>query len=340
MALINFIEIETRSGYRSFEIHKGNITNLGFHVDMIGFSAFSRDYYPNEGTVIGAFYENGIDIETLSNKPLIDLRNNFGVWVSEKMDHNQLFNHLICLEIIGLDFTLGESLENLFSVISILEVRKVKIESIALPILGTGNQMLELNKVIPILLESSLDFLKHAKYLEKIIFVVRNEEKAVLLNSKMNEFLGREKIKTPNGPLVENIKQEIIREITKINSFQSQNQIFIDLERIILSDFQAYELGGISRKVVEYILHDLIPVKEQKFELYKKIDSLKGYVNAAQWIISYLHVLRIFGNESVHDKKEKNISPEYIDVNDLTLYLFCLQRVLSFYSNSKKVKDK
>lgn len=336
MALINFIEIETRSGYRSFEIHKGNITNLGFHVDMIGFSAFSRDYYPSEGTVIGAFYENGIDIETLSNKPLIDLRNNFGVWVSEKMDNNLLFNHLICLEIIGMDFTLGELLENLFSVISILEVRKMKVESIALPILGTGNQMLELNKVIPILLESSLDFLKHAKYLEKIIFVVRNEEKAVLLNSKMNEFLGREKIKTPNGPLVENIKQEIIREITKINSFQSQIQVFVDLERIILSDFQAYDLGGISRKVVEYILNDFIPLKEQKFELYKKIDSLKGYVNAAQWIVSYLHMLRIFGNESVHEKTEKDITPEYIDVNDLTLCLFCLQRILHFYCNHKK----
>jgi hypothetical protein len=340
MTLINFIEIETRSGYRSFELHEGDITNLGFHVDMIGFSAFPKDYYPSKGSVIGAFYENGVDVETLSSKPLIDLRDNFGVWVSEKMNENQLFNHLICLEFIDLNFSLEQLLENLFSVISILEVRKIKIETIALPILGTGDQMLALNKVIPVLLSSSLDFLKHAKYLEKIIFVVRNEEKAALLNVCMNDFLGREKIKTPNGPLVENIKQEIIREITKINSVQFENKVFIDLERIILSDFQAYELGGISRKVVEYILHDLIPVKEQKFELFKKIDSLKGYVNAAQWIISYLHVLRIFGNESVHDKKEKNISPKYIDVNDLTLYLFCMQRVLNFYSNNKKVKDK
>ena len=37
MAIINFIEIETRSGYRSFEIHEGDITNLGFHVDNQSF---------------------------------------------------------------------------------------------------------------------------------------------------------------------------------------------------------------------------------------------------------------------------------------------------------------
>lgn len=336
MAIINFIEIETRSGYRSFEIHEGDITNLGFHVDMIGVSTFSNDYYPSEGTVIGAFYEKGVDLEVISTKPLIDLRNSFGVWVSKKMNDDSLFNHLICLEMIGNDLSLEQMLENLFSVISILEVRKVKLETIALPIFGTGNQMLSLNDVVPVLIESSLDFLKHAKYLEKIIFVVRDKDKVVFLNEKMNEFLCREKIKSPVGPLVESIKQEIIAEISKINKLNNDDSVFKELQRVISNDFQAYELGGISRKVVEYILHDLIPVKEQKFELFKKIDSLKSYVNAAQWIVSYLHMLRIFGNESVHDKKDKNITPEFIDVNDLTLCLFCLQRVLNFYSSHKK----
>jgi hypothetical protein len=47
-------------------------------------------------------------------------------------------------------------------------------------------------------------------------------------------------------------------------------------------------------------------------------------------------MLRIFGNEAVHDKKDKNITPEYIDVNDLTVCLFCLQRILNFYINYKK----
>ena len=61
MALINFIEIETRSGYRSFEIHKGDITNLGFKVDMIGVSAYSGDYFPKQGTVIRAFYEKDVN---------------------------------------------------------------------------------------------------------------------------------------------------------------------------------------------------------------------------------------------------------------------------------------
>jgi hypothetical protein len=167
MALINFIEIETRSGYRSFELHKGDITNLGFQVDMIGLSAFSNDYYPSEGTVIGAFSEIGVYVDAISQSPMLDLRDSFGVWVSKKMKDGFLFNHLICLEMVGMNLSLEQMLENLFSVISILEVKKVKIETIALPIFGTGNQMLSLNDVVPILIESSLDFLKHSKYLEK-----------------------------------------------------------------------------------------------------------------------------------------------------------------------------
>lgn len=237
---------------------------------------------------------------------------------------------------IGTNFSIEQMLENLFSVLSILEVKKIKIETIALPILGTGNQKIPLNEIVPMLIESSLEFLKHAKYLEKIIFVVKDQNKIDFLNEKMNEFLGREKLRIPAGPIVESVKHDIISEISKIENLGINEQVLKELLRIINSDFQAYELGGISRKVVEFILNDLIPKNDQKFELFKKIDSLKSHVNAAQWIISYLHMLRIFGNESVHNKKDENITPEYIDVNDLTLCLFCLQRVLNFYSSFKR----
>ena len=39
MQAINFIEIETKSGYRSFELHCDDITDLEFDVDLLVISA-------------------------------------------------------------------------------------------------------------------------------------------------------------------------------------------------------------------------------------------------------------------------------------------------------------
>jgi O-acetyl-ADP-ribose deacetylase (regulator of RNase III) len=334
MKALNYIEIETKSGYKSFELHCGDITNLDFNVDLLVLSAFSRSYKPVKGTVIGALYNKGIDVEKLAEDCQYDFRNCFGTWISKEIS-DQTFRQIICIEIVGTNFNIEEAIKNLFTTLSVLEVRRLQIHSIVLPLIGTGEQKQDAKKIISTLVDLSLEFLQHSRFLEKIAFVEYNESKAERLNEEMDTVLGRTKIKVPRGPLVEEIKKEIIGNIEKIIRVDDKNEIFLDLRTIINSSYcRTFELGGISRKLVEFIVYDLSPA-EKHFELWKKIDSLSS-IGIAQWILGYMHILRVFGNEAVHDKKKNTRNPESINEKDLELCLFCILRVVDFYYSIKR----
>ncbi len=335
MPPLNFIEIETRSGdYRQFELHNDDITKLNFDVDLMAISAFAKSYSPTPKTVIGALSKIGVDVRELAKNPILDFRKSIGIWVSQEIKGYR-FKHLVCVEIIGTKFSFRESIENLFSVLSVLEYKGFNINSIALPLLGAGSQKINSTTVISTLVDLSLDFLQFARYLNKVIFVVMNTEQAEALNETMNSVLGRSKARVPKGHFADGIKKEIIGEIERLTPLLGGNEILHDLKRIILSDFRSFELGGISRKLIEFIINDISESSTKHFELWKKIDSLSGQ-GIAQWIISYMHILRIFGNESVHCKQISNRNPEYIEAKDLEVCLFCIQRILDFYYSYKK----
>ena len=67
----------------------------------------------------------------------------------------------------------------------------------------------------------------------------------------------------------------------------------------VVSDLRSFEAGVLARRLIEHVVDDLIRSAGGKpgTDLFKKIESLHNR-NAAQWISSYMHVLRIFGNES------------------------------------------
>jgi hypothetical protein len=339
MKALNYIEIETKSGYRSFELHCGDLSNLNFEVDIIIISAFRRMYHPVPNTVIGSLYERGIDVRSLSYQPLFDFREGFDGWVSKKIKGYK-YKYILCMDMSNIflknrNINLEYTIRDLFTILSILEVKRLKIKSIALPLIGTGLQEIDPKKLIKILIDGSLDFLQHSRYLEKIIFVEYKEDKANELNTSMDEVLGRTKIKIPRGPLVNGIKQEIIGDIDIIINIIGKIELFSDLRQIIGSDYcRAFELGGIARKTIEFIIQDIYPSKKY-YELWKKIDLLSN-IRVAPWILGYMHLLRVFGNEAVHDKSSINRNPSYIDEKDLELCLFCLQRVLNFYLNLKQ----
>lgn len=56
----------------------------------------------------------------------------------------------------------------------------------------------------------------------------------------------------------------------------------------------------------------------------------------ASWTRSYMQTLRVFGNESAHERDMATRVPATIDESDLALCLFCIQRVIEFYGAWRK----
>lgn len=328
--IVNFVQIETKTGIKEFELVQGDITNLPFNVDLLCLSAFKNDYTPTPRSIIGQFYKKDIDVGAQSKKPYLDFRESLGIWVSNKFDNN-FFKKIICVEIVGSNKTFIGAIKNLFAVVSALEVQGDQNFSIALPLIGAGDQAIDKELVISSLLEISLDFLKYSRFLNKVYFIVDKSEKASDFNKQMNNILGRVKIKSPTGELANILRRDLISSIDLLIYKYSTEEVFKDLKRIMNSDFRPFEFGAITRKSIEKIIEILNPHSKNQFELIKKIDSLSLSIGVSQWIQSYFHTIRIFGNEAVHSKEYNKRTPEFIEEKDLEIGMYCMARIIDFF---------
>ena len=148
----------------------------------------------------------------------------------------------------------------------------------------------------------------------------------------MDEVLGRVGVALAKGELVEAIRTEAetrLQQLEEIDHRPGARQTIAGLREAIFSDSRSVEVGIAARRLAEHVLSGILPPESQKKNLYEQITSLRQQP-VAPWVISYLNVLRVFGNEAAHHKSEHQY-PAAIVGDDLTLCLFAVLRVLDFW---------
>jgi hypothetical protein len=350
MILINLFEIETSSGYKSVELRCGDITKIEEKVDALVVSAFKGGYNPIPNTLLGSLKSNcNIDLNNLLSESELDLRNPLNVWLSKEL--NQNFKRIICVEIVGTsgdEKEIEQAVKNLFSLIALAYSQDYIIETVMLPFIGTGNQEIPPDKILPKLMELCKNTLENLACLKKIIFVEINEEKIKLLNQSLNSFLKRGDFEIKNYSLDNfkfSIKADLLEYLRQLRldknilSNNSVQQVFTDLHyKIKRDDVIPFEIGLLCRKLTEIIVKDIHNVDNIKKDLSVSINELKTK-QIASWIISYLHILRTFGNVAVHTAETHHIKPPSMNEKDLSTLFICLNRVLDFwlwYRNNRK----
>lgn len=264
----------------------------------------------------------------------MDFRESLGIWVSKEFE-DKFFKKLVCIEIIGSNNSFIAVVRNLFAVISILEIQGQRNLSIAVPLIGAGDQPMDDNIVISSLLDISLEFLKYSRFLTKVHFVVYDEAKFIIFNKQMNESLGSVKITSPTGVLADLLRKDLNSKIDILIDKHKDDEVFYDLKRVLNTDFRPFEFGAITRKTIEKIIEKINPIEKNQFELIKKIESL-SIIGVSQWVLSYFHTIRIFGNEAVHSKAYKNRTPEFVDDKDLEIGMYCMLKIIEFYLNHNR----
>jgi hypothetical protein len=162
--------------------------------------------------------------------------------------------------------------------------------------------------------------------------VERDAQKANALSRAMDNVLGRARVLIPKSDLIRGIRQDILRRIETILSLSKSTnaQLFFDLRRIIASeDSRSFEIAIVSRRVVELIVRSIAAATAGR-PLMNAIEDLSQH-GVADWIRSYMHTVRIFGNESAHEKCKDKRSPAMITEADVALCLFCVLRILDFW---------
>jgi hypothetical protein len=331
MGARNIIGIETRWGFRSFELYEGDLTHPEYAADLLVVSAYRGNYSPVANTLIGALYTaSGLDVSALAADSEFDLRGSFGLWISREMS-GQHFKRIMCLELIGGRLPVSDVIENIFLGLSILDAKGVEVASVAMPLVGAGSQGITPESVMAALLPAARKALSRLPCLTTIRFVEIDPGRVAALDQAMNNLLGRSKVTLPKSQLIGSLKTEIVTSLDSAAHFSptAQSRLFDDMRRILGGETaRSFEVGLLGRRLAEFVADDLLG--GSKIDLVMKIKNL-GPLGVAPWIRGYMDTLRLLGNESAHEQSGHKRVPSYVSEEDLAVCLFCIQRILSFW---------
>lgn len=96
----------------------------------------------------------------------------------------------------------------------------------------------------------------------------------------------------------------------------------------------------LAEAIVVYFLEINASGRKLPFEFDKKIDFMGEQCGVSAWIKSYLHTLRILGNEGAHTKNSQKRRPEQPVGRDLVVIHAALNRVLNFAYDEFEAKSR
>lgn len=332
MVLRNCIGFETRHGYRTFELYEGDLTEPEAAADLLVVSAFAGEYTPVPGTVLGALHEKwNLDLRKIARA--LDVTQQLGFWLSEPLSVGH-FKRLLCIELLRSKFSTEEALSNVFPALALIDAKGIEIKKVALPLLGAGNQKIAAEEVMRSLIPSIRRALEQSFSLERIVFVEKSAERAALLSDGINALLGRPAVGLPKGQLVGDLLRDLCARLDTLVTGNDPASVSLlrDMRRLLgQTNVRSFEVGMLARRLVELIVDNQLGPTTLEENLALRVGRLREN-NIASWTISYMHTLRLFGNESAHERNRKGLRPPHVSEEDLAICLFCMHRLLDFWA--------
>lgn len=318
---------------------------MGERIDVLAVSAYSDDlewlarvpggYGTIPGTLIGALHAAGVDIAAERERRELDLTSALGCWLSRDLA-SPILSRVLCIEDLPARSDVVSAIRDMFIALSVAEQKGVRFRTLVLPVLGAGAARADVGDILPPLLVGAREMLTRSEHLERVVFVERDLERARRLDETMNDLLARVRVSLPRGVVFDAVRRDLDACIQSLlpGVAPEQHQTLADFGRIVGSaESRSFEIGIAGRRLVELIVCDLLG-RRKGFELRKNIDALASE-GVADWVRSYMHTLRVLGNESAHERGgERN--PEAVREPDLLVALFCAHRVLEFWIEQRR----
>jgi hypothetical protein len=332
---INTMVVETRWGDREFRLFRGDITKLNFPVDLMVISSIESDYEQAETSVIGSLFRNrNISVAQLGDDPEFTLVQPMKLWVSRDTGNSDI-RTIMCVEIPLGGRGANRIVEDAFFSLPLLEARGLVLSTICLPILATGDHGLNAQQMIAPILKGSAWALRNLDSVERVCFVVRTEERARMISDAMNAELERPSVALPKSDLVDSILRDIpdrLEKIAKLDPHRNFGALGAKLSR----DSTSEQIGMAARQLRDDIITQIMNNRRNGQDRNAEYNALKSE-GVAEWIISYLNMLRTVGNETAHEpmdrRKLESRLPPKLDRGDLALCLFVIQIVLEFWTD-------
>jgi hypothetical protein len=156
-----------------------------------------------------------------------------------------------------------------------------------------------------------------------------------MMSDAMNAELERPSIALPKNELVGSILRDIsdlLNKIAKLDPHMKPDLLGAKLRRNSTSE----HIGMAARQLRDYVINQILSHGRNGQDRNAEYHALKKK-GVAEWIISYLNLLRTIGNETAHESMDRRKSegrwPANLERGDLALCLFAIQIVLDFWAD-------
>ena len=192
MQLLYSTSVPVGEDCKTISVYCGDVLDFPEKIDVLTTSAFYRSYVPTHRSLFGALHRAGIYVERLAMAPQIDLRKPCNIWLSKALpESKERIGRIGCIEFINPfhnRFTAEESgqailtsIRSYFYMLDLAAVNDIPIDTVALPLLGSGDQHIDGALMVVPIINECVAALKRNPAIRRICFVERSQEKAELI---------------------------------------------------------------------------------------------------------------------------------------------------------------
>ena len=178
--------VPTAHGDKTIAVYHADVLDFDEELDILTTSAYVGSYAPTPRSLFGALNTVGISAKKLAKTPAIDLRQLCRVWLSESIySPSVAIRRIGCIEMSGYYDMREDSILNAikayFQMLDVAATGGIRMNTVALPLLGSGDQHLSAKLVMIPIINECLSFLTRNEAVRRICFIERSAEKSHLI---------------------------------------------------------------------------------------------------------------------------------------------------------------
>jgi hypothetical protein len=332
---VNAVSVETPTGLRTFELYEGDIFSQSS--DLLVISTDPQRDKP--GQLIEVLQDRfQFQVETGCN--FMDLGGGIAA-CTQNGEGAAPFGKLLTMCIAPPRLQkdpaafYDRAIRSTFAAVAALEFLGCEFKTVSLPVL-VRQGIEEYAPAVRSLLKHALAWLRQSRHTQSVRYYILNPRELAEWDAAMNTFLGRTYVDTDSEAAFTSLSRDIVHQIDGGSLAGYFSELEAPLRKAVADPDRlcVQTIATFGRKLAELITEQLcrdldLPIAR---DLLTNIETVRNSNMLAGWISSYLHSLRVFGNEGVHSLAAKrSVVPARLSSEDLLSILCAIRSVLRFW---------